>query len=146
MYKDTEKDLFIAFLSPFSVYATDATDACREWAGIDTKNVGVNTMHQYLGKHSANKDLDRLLFCVRCFFHVNQQMFYREELLVQDPQALKSYNIRKLELRFLFMLFRHGLPHRSVEFERNDVCAVICPTAGTPMQSPQCPRDTNARR
>ena len=141
VHKDAEKDLFVAFLSPFSVCATDVAEACREWPGVDTKNAGKNTIDQYLSKHSANRDLDRLLFCVRCFFHANQQMFYREELLVDDPQALKRYQIRQVELLFLLMLFRHGLSHRSVEFERNDVCAVICPMAGTPMQSPQCPRN-----
>jgi len=144
--KSVEDALFLAFLSPFAVCHADIVVACSEWSDKHAANFGSNNIQQRLNNASLaadNQHLDRLLFSVRCFFHVNQQMFYREQLLVADPQAKNSYDIRELELRFLFMLFRNGLSRRNVHFEPNDVCTVICPVAGTPTASPQCPRNAS---
>ena len=145
IHKDAEKDLLLAFLSPFSPCHADVAAAYGEWSDKHAANfVSGNIVHQ-LHKASSNRDLDMLLFAVRCFFHANQQVFYREQLLVVDPQALQPYGIRELELRFLIMLFRHGLPRKQIQFDPNDVCAVICPVAGTPKASPQCPRTACTR-
>ena len=128
--KEVELQQFLSFLAPFSVCRVDLVNVFREWSPGHAKMLlgpNIQKKLQSASLNVPNEDLGNLLYGVRCFFHVNQQTFYREELQIVDPTAMSTVDISELELRFLLILFRGGLSRKSIHYERKDICSVVCP-------------------
>ena len=126
-----EKRQFLQFLSLFSVCEDDLIDVFGNWtherfAPAKCSQIQRSFAARSRAQGNDNRKLKEFLFAVRCFFHANQQSYFREDLQIMDFGSLGQEEQENLELRFLLLLFRKGVSRRLVHFDNNDVCDVIC--------------------
>jgi len=122
---------FLQFMSAFSADGDEMRGALCEWTVAHKVALLGRGMQQYSAKAvtasgAHNDKLDAFLYAVRCFFHANQQTYFRDELQVDDPQSLRQCQRMELELRFVYLLFNKGVSRTRVFFDPKDVCDVIC--------------------
>ena len=121
---------FLRFMSVFSSHGDEMKSALCEWTAAHKETFLGRGMQKYTSKAVAasgvqSEKLDALLYAVRCFFHANQQTYFRDELQVDDPQSLQRLQRMELELRFVHLLFSQGVSRTHLSFDRKDVCDVI---------------------
>lgn len=123
---------FLRFMSAFAPDGGEMRSVLCEWTVAHKEALLGHGMQKYSGKAVSaasgvrNEKLDAFLYAIRCFFHANQQTYFRDELQMDDPQSLRHLQRSELELRFVQLLFNKGVSQTHVLFDQKDVCDVIC--------------------
>jgi len=128
--KELARRDFLRFMSAFSADGDEMRSALCEWNVAHKETLLGRGIQKYSAKAGAesgarNDKLDAFLYAVRCFFHTNQQTFFRDELQMEDLESLRHLQRMELELRFVHLLFKKGVSRTPVLFDQKDVCDVI---------------------